>query len=291
MKTIKYFFLTHFLVLIWGCCNVFSQNQYGNNPEAGKVLDVKESHVYYETYGDKNNQPLILIHGNSGSIAAMVHQIEYFKKEYFVIVGDNRTHGKSGDAKQLTYHLMAGDYISILDDLKLKNAFVLGQSDGGIIGLIMAMDYPNRVSKLISAVPNIQTGDDVIMEWELEFGENYRKLVDSMILANDTSRDWKKEKVHMDLMKKEPNIPFAELKKIKCPVLVMTSDDDIIKPRHILNIYEHIPNAQLFVMPGATHFMIRDEHELFNMMSDRFLSSSFKRPKSKEVLMELIGIN
>jgi len=71
---------------------------------------------------------------------------------------------------------------------------------------------------------------------------------------------------------------------------VMTSDDDIIKPRHILEIYEHIPNAHLFVMPGATHFMIRDEYELFNYMANRFFARPFKRPKSKEVLLEMIGI-
>ena len=267
-----------------------AQNEYGNNAQTGKTLQVGTSHVYYETYGDKDKQALVLIHGNSGHIGAMALQIDFFKKNYFVVVADNRTHGKSGDTDKLTYHLMAADYIAILDDLKISDAFVLGQSDGGIIGLIMAMDYPDRVSKLVSAVPNITTGKDVIAEWELEMGKHYRKLIDSMIMVKDKSRDWKKEKVHMDLMKNEPNIPFSDLMKIQCPVLVMTSDDDIIRPRHILEIYENIPKAQLFVMPGATHFMIRDEHELFNMMVDRFLSNPFKRPKSKQVLMELIGI-
>ena len=71
--------------------------------------------------------------------------------------------------------------------------------------------------------------------------------------------------------------------------MVVTSDDDIIKPRHILEIYEHISNAHLFVMPGATHFMMGAEYELFNFMSDRFFSTPFKRPTSREVLMRMIG--
>jgi pimeloyl-ACP methyl ester carboxylesterase len=284
----------HILVccfLLLSCSNNQNENniQYGNNSHAGQYIEVDNSKIYFETYGNRTNQPLVLIHGNSGSIAAMTLQIDFFKENYYVIVADNRTHGKSGGASNLTYNLMAQDYIAILNYLEFESTYVLGQSDGGIIGLIMAMDFPNRISKLISAVPNITTGTDAIASWELEFGNHYRNLIDSMLIANDTSRDWKKEKIHMELMKNEPNIEFSELAKIKCPVLIITSDDDIIKPRHILQIYENIPNAQLFVMPGATHFMIRDEYGLFNMMANRFFDNPFKRPRSKDVLMELIG--
>ncbi len=282
-----------FSFLSFSCSNNKNENniQYGDNSNAGQYVEVGNSQIYFETYGKKTNQPLVLIHGNGGSIETMNLQIDYFKDNYFVIVADNRTHGKSGDAINLTYNLMAQDYVTILDFLEIESTYVLGQSDGGIIGLLLAMDFPNRISKLVSAVPNIVTGIDAIASWELEFGKHYRGLIDSMLIANDTSRDWEREKIHMDLMKNEPNIEFSELTKIKCPVLVVTSDDDIIKPRHILEIYENISNAQLFVMPGATHFMIRDEYELFNMMTNRFLASPFTRPKSKEVLMEIIGLN
>lgn len=289
----KYYPLILICFILYSCLNNQTKNEfkYGDNSVIGQSIDVNNSQIYFETYGKKSNQPLTLIHGNGGSIAAMALQIDFFKENYFVIVADNRTHGKSGDAINLTYNLMAQDYIAILDFLEIDSSYVLGQSDGGIIGLIMAMNFPNRINKLVSAVPNIVTGADAIASWELEFGKNYRKLVDSMLTANDKSRDWKREKIHMELMKNEPNIEFSELTKIKCPVLIITSDDDIIKPRHILQIYENIPNAQLFVMPGATHFMIRDEHELFNMMTNRFLKNPFMRPKSKEVLMEMIGLN
>jgi pimeloyl-ACP methyl ester carboxylesterase len=90
-------------------------------------------------------------------------------------------------------------------------------------------------------------------------------------------------------MVNEPHILLTDLETITAPVLVMTSDDDIIRPRHILEIYEHIPNAHLFVMPGATHFMLRDEHELFNYMSDRFFQEPFERPTSRDVLLRMIG--
>jgi pimeloyl-ACP methyl ester carboxylesterase len=111
-----------------------------------------------------------------------------------------------------------------------------------------------------------------------------------MIVIGGSSRDWENERVHMNLMVNEPHILLTDLRAITSPVLVMTSDDDIIKPRHILEIYENIPNAHLFVMPGATHFMLRNEYELFNYMADRFLKAPFECLTSRDVLMELLGI-
>ena len=70
---------------------------FGDNGEVGAFVTVGNSEVYYETYGDTGNHPLVLIHGNGGSIASMRCQIVYFMKDYHVVVADNRTHGKSGD--------------------------------------------------------------------------------------------------------------------------------------------------------------------------------------------------
>jgi len=262
---------------------------FGDNPETGRFVTVDDSRVYYETYGDAGNHPLVLIHGNGGSIASMRCQIVYFMKDYHVLVADNRTHGKSGGSDHLTYDQITADYAAILDGLALDSVRVLGQSDGGIVGLLLAIHYPQKVGKLVAAVPNLWPGKSAIEQWELDLSKDYRARIDSMIAIGDTSRDWENEKLHMNLMVNEPHIPLTDLETISSPVLVMTSDDDIIRPRHILEIYEHIPSAHLFVMPGATHFMLRDEHELFNTMSDRFFREPFERPTSREVLLRLIG--
>jgi pimeloyl-ACP methyl ester carboxylesterase len=289
-------FYTLLIAVVLVSCHQKKQNSslpipYGKNDTNGQFIEVDGTTIYFETYGNKDNQPLILVHGNGGSIAAMTHQIDYFKDDYYVVVADNRTHGQSGSSDSLSYNMMADDYKAIINSLSFESTYVLGHSDGGIIGLLMAMKYPDAIGKLVAAVPNIVTGETAIESWELEMSRHYRALIDSMIRTGDQSRDWKNERIHMNLMRDYPNIALDDLSQIKCPVLVMTSDDDIIKPRHILSIYENIPNAHLFVMPGATHFMIRDEHELYNSMSKRFLSNPFTRPTSKQVLMEMIGMN
>jgi len=293
LKIEKKSFLLLIIIMIQFSCSENKTNindfHYGKNSLSGQLIEVNGADIYFETYGKKENKALVLIHGNGGSIEAMSLQIDYFKDWYYVIVADNRTHGKSGGIDSVNYNIMASDYIGVIDKLDIDSACVLGHSDGGIVGLLLAINYPSRICKLVAAVPNLVPGDESIEPWELELSKGYRELIDSMILINDQSRNWQIEKIHMDLMRCEPNIELSELTKIQCPVLIMTSDNDIIKPRHILQIYEHIPKAQLFVMPGATHFMIRDEHELYNMMANRFLSNPFSRPTSKNVLMELIG--
>ena len=74
-----------------------SQNnkvQYGNNSRAGKFYDIRGIKIYCEVYG--SGKPLLLIHGNGGSIKSF-ENIPYFSKKYKVIVADSRSQGKSKD--------------------------------------------------------------------------------------------------------------------------------------------------------------------------------------------------
>ena len=93
-----------------------------------------------------------------------------------------------------------------------------------------------------------------------------------------------RKNMHYELMDKYPNIPTKELTKISIPVLIMSGDDDLFRPEHILEIYRTIPKANLAVLPGATHFALGEDPEMFNYMVDRFLSNPFKRPTSRAVI-------
>jgi pimeloyl-ACP methyl ester carboxylesterase len=243
--------------------------------------------MYYETYGNQAKQPLLLIHGNGGYIYAERCQIEHFKDRYYVIIADSRFHGKTENgSEELTYDLMAEDYNSLLDFLKIDSAYIIGQSDGGIIGLLMAMNYPKKVKKLVTTAPNLRADTTALPEWYIDLDRNDLKEVERRINQGDKSTDLAKLKSQISLMVNYPNIRNNELTKIKAPVLVMAGDGDIIKLEHILDIYQNIPKAQLFIMPGATHFMLREEYRLFNQIAERFLDNPFKRPTTKELLLK-----
>jgi len=278
--------------VIFICTNIFSQYDcstsinYGSNSN-GEFVEVNEIRLHYETYGDSTKQTLLLIHGNGGSIRSGRCQIEYFKNDYFVIAVDSRLHGKSEfGSQELSYELMAKDYESFLECLNINSVYILGHSDGGIIGLLLAMNNPDLVKKLITIAPNLKPDNSAIHQWDID--RVSRKLEETKIKIQKGEKTSENIKTvqRMNLMDKFPNIDMKELSQIKSPVLVIAGDEDVIRLEHILEIYQNIPKAQLFIMPGATHLMIRHEHELLNQISNKFLSNPFKRPTTKKLLIK-----
>ena len=123
--------------------------KYGHNKQAGKFYDIRGFKMYAEVYGQ--GAPLLIIHGNGGSIRDFIYQIPYFEKKYKVIVADSRAQGYSTDSgDSLTYEMMADDYAALLDAMKIDSAYVIGWSDGGINALLLAIRHPQKVKKLAS---------------------------------------------------------------------------------------------------------------------------------------------
>src|SRR5437016_6273961 len=78
---------------------------YGKNKAVGKYYDIRGFRMYCEVYG--NGQPLLIIHGNGGSISNFLYQIPYFSEKYKVIVADSRAQGRSVDkGDSLSYEMM-----------------------------------------------------------------------------------------------------------------------------------------------------------------------------------------
>ncbi|MEN2402355.1 alpha/beta hydrolase [Flavobacterium sp. MC2016-06] len=244
---------------------------YGDNKEAGNYKEINGIKMYYEIYG--TGKPLVLLHGNGGSIKGHGHRIEYFKKYFQVIAIDSRGHGKSVDPsnKQLTYTQMAEDVSTLLDSLKIDNAYVWGQSDGGILGLLLAINHPNKVSKLATFGANLYPGKKAIYN-EID------QLVTDTLKATKNPHT----KNLYNLLQYQPNITKKDLHKIKCPVLVMSGDRDAIRLEHSIEIFDNIENSNFFVMPGATHFGSYEKPDLFNMILLSFFNDPFKKTTTYE---------
>ena len=254
---------------------------YGNNPEAGKYGDVNGIRLYYETYGD--GPPLLIIHGNGGTINAMQCQIAFFARNHHVIAADSRGHGKSGLGDGgLTQAMIADDLATLLSSLGIQQADVLGHSDGGIVALLFAIRHPGQAGKVVASAANLRPDASGQYQWFIDRIEVQLKEAERMIAAKDTSRDWNRRRLQIEMMLKEPHITGSDLSKISAPVLVVGSDADLVPLEHFVEIYEGIRNAQLFIMPGATHGMNRREAELFNSVASRFLDRPFSRPTTRE---------
>jgi pimeloyl-ACP methyl ester carboxylesterase len=253
---------------------------YGQNDAAGKYAEVNGIKLYYETYGE--GDPLLLIHPNSGSISNMAPQIEEFSKHYRVIAADSRGHGKSEAGKdRLTYPSMAEDFSVLMDTLGLKQAKVIGWSDGGIVGLLLAIGHPDKVGHMAIMGANLNPAG--AYDWAQEWVTRQVKEGEAQLAKNPDNEHLRLELQYFDLLGKQPDIPVESLKKIKNPVLVMAGDRDVIRTAHTVEIFEHIPKSQLLIFPGATHMLSAEDPERFNAAVSRFFTTPFRMPDTKRV--------
>ena len=237
---------------------------YGRNKAAGKYCQLKGVKLYYETYG--TGEPLLLLHGNGESIHSFSKQIEELSEHYQVIAVDTRAQGKSVDTltARLTYELFADDMKALLDSLRLPKANVLGWSDGGNTGLLMALRYPTYVHKLVTMGANLYPSAETVDGKILRQSEQSRKLLDK-------KGDMKNKRL-LTLVLTEPHMSYAEIKAIRAPTLVLAGEKDIIKEAHSKAIAAHIPGAQVVILKGVSHYAPQENPAIFNQTVLGFLA-------------------
>lgn len=246
---------------------------YGNNPVAGKYYTIRGINMYTEVYG--TGKPLLMIHGNGGSISAFSKIIPYFAKRYKVILADSRAHGKTVDDKDsLSFEMMADDFSALLGQMHIDSAYVIGWSDGGINALVLAMRHPEKVSKLASTGANLwpdSTG--LIPSYWLKEQVQYNASKGKTWKTAKERNDYKIFMLDWD----QPNIPLLALRGIKCPSLVISGDHDLIPLQHTVEIYRNIPNAYLWILPDSGHGTLNDHTEDFEKKVDDFFQQPFHK--------------
>jgi pimeloyl-ACP methyl ester carboxylesterase len=269
MRTLSFLFFTQILILIsYGQASV----PFGNNPAAGKYYDIRGFRMYCEVYGE--GQPLLIIHGNGGSIGNFGNQIPYFSKKYKVIIADSRAQGKSADeGDSLTYEMMADDCAALLTALKIDSADVIGWSDGGINGLLLAIRHPEKVKKLAVTGANLVPDTTAVPQeiWDMVRPE-YAQLKG---MSGPTAKQ-KTELKLFRLLCDQPHIPLSDLHRISCPVLVIGGDHDVIKPEHTLLIFQNIPKADLWILPNSGHSTPIAYKDDFNKNVDSFFVKPYR---------------
>ncbi len=245
---------------------------YGANRDASGTFVHEGVTLYYETYGQ--GEPLLLVHGNGGSLGTLAAQIDHFKSKYKVIAMDSRDQGKSSDsAEPITYEKMTDDLAALIDHLKTGPVDVLGLSDGGIEALLLGLRHPDKVKKIVSWAANLNSGPDA---FDPEIDALFKSMMELPDDVKNTPAGKRQLKV-VGMVLKEPNIPPALLGKVTAPTLVLASDHDLVRLEHILTIYKNLPNAELAIFPGRTHLAPYDDPELFNTTVDRFLATPFRK--------------
>lgn len=240
---------------------------YGDNPAAGAFYAVRGMRMYCEVYG--TGRPLLMIHGNGGSIAAFSENLPYFSQHYRAIVADSRAQGKSRDDSEapLTFEGMADDYAALLDQLHVSAAYVIGWSDGGIVALLLAQRHPEKVIKLAATGANIRVeagafAPGLWADWQ----KDYAARKDQPRTTAKEKNDWKL----FLLDYREPNLADADLKVVTCPALIICGDHDVISIEHTVEIYRSLPHGALWVVPGSGHATLREHAGEFDRVVEGF---------------------
>lgn len=197
-------------------------------------ITVNNININYEIYGE--GKPIILLHGNSETHHIFDVLVEKLKENYKVYAIDSRCHGESDNPKDISYDLMANDIIEFIKKLKIEKPILYGFSDGGIIGLLIAVNEPELLSKLIISGANI----------------NPEGMKKSMLHLSKIIYFFTRNKL-FKMMIKEPNIKIEDLRKIKIPTVVLAGEKDVILSEHTKLIADNINGSTLEIIPNENH--------------------------------------
>ncbi|PUA43991.1 alpha/beta hydrolase [Pseudomonas protegens] len=235
--------------------------------------EVNGIRLYYSKLG--HGSPVVLLHGGLGNADYWGLQAKALAARHTVISVDSRGHGRSTrDARPYGYDLMADDVIALLDQLKIPRADFVGWSDGAILGLDLAMRYPQRVGKVFAYAANTQTsGVKEGVENNPTFAAYIERAGQEYARLSPTPKEYPAFVEQIGHMwASQPNWSDADLARIKTPVLIVDGDhDEAIKREHTQYMAATIPGAGLLILPNVSHFAFLQDPGLFNAALEHFL--------------------
>lgn len=244
-------------------------------------VDANGVHTYYERHG--SGPPLVLLHGAAMVAEAWGPQLEALSARFTVYVPERRGVGRTADiAGEWSYAGMAADAAAFLDAIKVRDASVVGLSDGGIIGLILAYSRRDLVRQLVVSGVNINPGGLGPLK------DEFARMTPEEILSSAPPEVAPWLEVHrrvspdrggsllqsftkMKQMWLDLEIEPAQLARISAPTLVMGGDHDMIPVSHTVEIWASIPGATLCIAPDASHFWLEEKPDLANQIILGFL--------------------
>ncbi|MES1192516.1 MAG: alpha/beta hydrolase [Steroidobacter sp.] len=218
--------------------------------------------MYYEVHG--HGSSLLLLHGGGSSGAeSFEQQLHVFARHHQIILPDQVGQGRTPDVSgALSYTAMMRDTLALLNLLQLKKVDVVGFSDGGILALMLAVNHPQRIGRVVVSGVNIApeglTADTLQDLRAIPLPDEPRTLDEKL------RQLW----LHAPTSK-ELNLEL--LSKINHPVLVISGDRDAITLEHTLQIYRAIPHAELCILPGTDHGTFTGRPDWVNPITLSFL--------------------
>jgi pimeloyl-ACP methyl ester carboxylesterase len=229
--------------------------------------------TWYDEHGE--GEPLVLLHGGLVDARFFAPNLPALAEHFHVYTPERRGHGHTPDVEgPITYQLMTDDTIAFLEAVVGQPADLVGHSDGAFVAMLVAMQRPELVKRLVMISGGFNKSGDAVpdAEWNVDqqaeflgpaYGEVSPDGIDHFkVVATKVG----------EMVAVEPTLQASELAKVTCRSLEMFADDDLVTPQHMIDMYAALPNAELAVVPGTSHFLTQEKPELVNQLVVDFLT-------------------
>ncbi len=257
----------------------FSQHADALMVQSDGMIQIDGHRLYYQRFGMPASEVVLFLHHGLGSTRSWRRQIAQFTEAGFeLLLYDRWGYGRSEQRSGFQTGFLtqgAEEAIATLDALGLERVHVVGHSDGGTIGLLMAAGWPGRVISLVVIAAHIYY-EPKMLDGLLGIQANVRRPPLSTALerehgkrAQQLAQAWIEHWLQSDLHELDMKDRLGE---IACPTLVIQGEfDEHATERHARDIAEGVQSGQLWLVPGAGHMPMHESPDLFNQAVIDFL--------------------
>ena len=249
--------------------------------DGGRHLTVAGARIYVEIRGNPDGAPLVFLPGGFGDIEDYDSLTRALAPDFRLVGIDSRGHGAStlGDAP-LTYARLQADVEAVCRSIGLAEIDVIGFSDGGIVGLRLAVPGPLRIRRLVA----------IGAQWALPPDDPSRPFLEGITAAQMQAQLPRNHATYLRV-NPEPDFPALTaairqlwldagpdgypgeaIRRIACPLLVVRGDEDAIATRsHSVELADRVAGARFLNLPYADHAPHWDQPDLVAAVVGRFL--------------------
>ncbi len=264
-----------FFIFSTACNTGIRKVDYGSNN--GRYISINDRRIYVEEYGQ--GVPLLLLSGGglNRSIKDFEKCIPGLSEHYRVILPDTPGQGRSEQTDSLNYELLTNFMSQLIDSLKIDSAYVMGLSDGAIVGILLAERRADKIRKVVAVGANNGTRGfilpaginvDSIKIPELNEWAAYHEKDIEWYGTLTPKKDWRKMANNLNLMwYAKEYFPVSIYDRISQPVMIVLGDRDDISVEHGLEMHRRIKNSQFCVLPNTSHEVFAEKPDLINKIA------------------------
>ncbi|MCB2128954.1 MAG: alpha/beta fold hydrolase [Rhodobacteraceae bacterium] len=253
--------------------------------------------LHLVTHGDPSSlPPLLIVHGLFGSARNWGAVQRRLADRGQVVAVDMRNHGESFHAGTQSYADMAGDLAEVITAIGAP-ADVMGHSMGGKAAMMLALEHPDLVNRLLVAdIAPVAYGHSLVhlihamrgldltgLDTRTEADRRLSQTIDApglrafLLQSLDLKSDPVRWRLNLDVLEAEmagiTGWPDTAAGQYDGPTLFLSgTDSDYVLPEHRETIRGFFPKARFARLPGAGHWLHADKPREFEAVLRSFFA-------------------